>query len=97
MNHRSPVVRSLCTAIRARGQRPTLKLKTGTADLNIVEPRWQVPAAVYGPGDSGLDHTDHEHIDLTEYAQAIEVLREALELLAAELTASPATVLASVS
>ena len=88
VDHRSVVVRSLCTAIRGHGQRPTLKLKTGTADLNIVEPRWQVPAAVYGPGDSGLDHTDHEHIDLLEYAQAIEVLREALERLAAELTGS---------
>jgi LysW-gamma-L-lysine carboxypeptidase len=87
VDHRSVVVRALCAGIRARGARPTLKLKTGTADLNIVEPRWQVPMAVYGPGDSALDHTDDEHIDLTEYARAVDVLRDALDLLAAELRA----------
>ncbi|HST84618.1 MAG TPA: [LysW]-lysine hydrolase [Kineosporiaceae bacterium] len=85
----SAAVRALCAAIRGHGERPKLKLKTGTADLNIVEPRWQVPAAVYGPGDSGLDHTDREHIDLVEYARAIEVLRDALERLAAELAKPP--------
>ncbi|MEU8197117.1 [LysW]-lysine hydrolase [Microbispora amethystogenes] len=77
-----PAVRALCAGIRRRGERPKLKLKTGTADLNIVEPRWQVPMAVYGPGDSSLDHTDREHIDLVEYGRAVEVLREALGILA---------------
>ncbi|MFL6118413.1 M20/M25/M40 family metallo-hydrolase [Actinophytocola sp.] len=85
VDHRGAAVRALCAGIRARGARPTLKLKTGTADLNIVAPRWQVPMAVYGPGDSALDHTDDEHIALTEYATAIEVLRDALDLLAAGL------------
>jgi LysW-gamma-L-lysine carboxypeptidase len=79
-------VRALCSAIRERGARPTLKLKTGTADLNIVEPRWQVPMAVYGPGDSRLDHTDREHIDLVEYAAAIGVLRTALGRLTDEMS-----------
>ncbi|MBY8869543.1 [LysW]-lysine hydrolase [Streptomyces sennicomposti] len=95
LDTRGAVVRALCSAIRAQGARPTLKLKTGTADLNIVEPHWNVPMAVYGPGDSSLDHTDREHIDLTEFAQAVDVLRQALETLAAELvgargTAAPA-------
>jgi LysW-gamma-L-lysine carboxypeptidase len=85
VDHRSVVVRALCAGIRARGARPTLKLKTGTADLNIVEPRWQVPMAVYGPGDSALDHTDDEHVSLTEYTTAVDVLRDALDHLAAEL------------
>lgn len=78
-------VRSLCAGIR-RHRRPKLKLKTGTADLNIVAPRWPGPLAVYGPGDSSLDHTDHEHIDLVEYGLAIDVLRYAIELVAADLT-----------
>ncbi|MGW7528434.1 M20/M25/M40 family metallo-hydrolase [Streptomyces sp. NPDC054783] len=82
---RGAAVRALCSGIRAQDARPTLKLKTGTADLNIVEPRWKVPMAVYGPGDSSLDHTDREHIDLAEYAIAIDVLRHALETLAGEL------------
>jgi LysW-gamma-L-lysine carboxypeptidase len=78
-------VRALCAGIRAAGGRPRLKLKSGTADLNIVAPVWQVPMAVYGPGDSALDHTDTEHIDLAEYATAIEVLQTAVERMAAQL------------
>jgi LysW-gamma-L-lysine carboxypeptidase len=35
----------------------------------------------YGPGDSALDHTPHEHIDLAEYARAIAVLTAALSAL----------------
>lgn len=85
VDHRSVVVRALCAGIRARDTRPTLKLKTGTADLNIVEPRWQVPMAVYGPGDSALDHTDDEHISIGEYLMAIDVLRDALNTVAGEL------------
>jgi [amino group carrier protein]-lysine/ornithine hydrolase len=85
VDHRGTAVRALCASIRARNTRPTLKLKTGTADLNIVEPRWGIPMAVYGPGDSALDHTDTEHIDLSEYHTAIEVLRDALNLVAADL------------
>lgn len=85
VDHRGIAVRALCAGVRNRGARPTLKLKTGTADLNIVEPRWGIPMAVYGPGDSALDHTDNEHIDLREYTTAIEVLRDALNLVAAEL------------
>jgi LysW-gamma-L-lysine carboxypeptidase len=85
VDHRGSAVRALCAGIRARGARPTLKLKTGTADLNIVEPVWGVPMAVYGPGDSALDHTDDEHISFTEYAAAIDVLRDALNHLAVEL------------
>ncbi|MGP0052373.1 MAG: acetyl-lysine deacetylase, partial [Solirubrobacteraceae bacterium] len=73
-------------------RRPKLKLKTGTADLNIIAPHWPVPLAVYGPGDSRLDHTAGEHIDLVEYALAIDVLRHALERVAEGLTrASTAT------
>jgi LysW-gamma-L-lysine carboxypeptidase len=87
VDHRSIVVRALCAGIRARGERPTLKLKTGTADLNIVEPRWQVPMAVYGPGDSALDHTDNEHISIREYTTAIAILSEALNTLAEHLRA----------
>ena len=37
-------------------------------------PIWQCPILAYGPGDSTLDHTPHEHIDLKEYHQAINVL-----------------------
>lgn len=81
------VVRALRTAVRARGARPRLTVKTGTADLNILEPVWRVPAAVYGPGDSALDHTDHEHLDLDEFARSVDVLHDAIGLIAEELRA----------
>ncbi len=81
----APTVTALCSGIRASGGQPRLKLKTGTADLNVVSRYWQIPMAVYGPGDSALDHTDDEHIDLREFATSIEVLTHALEQLAGEV------------
>lgn len=86
-----PVARALSSAIRAQGARPHPKLKTGTADLNVVAPVWQCPIAAYGPGDSALDHAPDERLDLQEYARSIRVLTTALETLAQELGASQTT------
>ncbi|MFG0244964.1 MAG: [LysW]-lysine hydrolase [Phycisphaerales bacterium JB052] len=80
-----PVVRAISGAIRAQGHRPRPKLKTGTADLNVVAPIWKCPIAAYGPGDSALDHTPNEHINLEEYQTSIEILTRAIETLAREL------------
>ena len=82
-----PVVRSLSAAIRAEGGTPHPKLKTGTADFNVVGPAWDCPIAAYGPGDSALDHTPQERIDLAEYQRSIRILTRAIESLAEELTA----------
>lgn len=82
----SPPARALMTAIRSLGGKPGLKLKTGTSDMNVVSKKWQVPMIAYGPGDSSLDHTPDEHIDLTEYLLAIDVLSEGLRALVTELT-----------
>jgi LysW-gamma-L-lysine carboxypeptidase len=49
--------------------------------MNVVGPAWGCPIAAYGPGDSSLDHTPDEHIDLEEFQLAIDVLVHALELL----------------
>ena len=83
-----PVVRALSSAIRAQGHRPRPKLKTGTADLNVVAPIWRCPIAAYGPGDSALDHTPNEHINLDEFHASIEILTRAIETLANELVAA---------
>ena len=83
-----PVVRALSSAIRTCGMRPHPKLKTGTADLNVVAPVWQCPIAAYGPGDSSLDHTPIEHLPLDEYQRSIEVLTHAISTLASELAAA---------
>jgi len=77
----TPLVRAFLGGIRATGGKPGFIVKTGTADLNIVAPKWKCPAVAYGPGDSSLDHTPNEHISLVEYQQAVEVLRQMLKVL----------------
>jgi [amino group carrier protein]-lysine/ornithine hydrolase len=77
------LVRSFLSGIRSQGGEPRFVYKTGTADLNIVAPAWKCPAVVYGPGDSALDHAPDEHIELADYARAVDVLSEALGKLTA--------------
>jgi LysW-gamma-L-lysine carboxypeptidase len=76
------LVRGFLAAIRSQGGEPRFVYKTGTADLNIVAPVWKCPAAVYGPGDSSLDHTPVEHIVLEDYNKSLMVLRHVLQSLA---------------
>jgi [amino group carrier protein]-lysine/ornithine hydrolase len=59
-------------------ERPGYLVKTGTSDMNVVGPAWDCPIVAYGPGDSSLDHTPYEHIQLDEYWQAVQVLEETL-------------------
>lgn len=73
------LVRAFMKAIRGWGDTPGFVLKSGTADMNIVGPKWGCPMVAYGPGDSALDHTPNEHISLVEYRQGISVLRDVLE------------------
>lgn len=78
----NPLVRAFLQAIRRNGGEPRFVVKTGTADMNVVGPHWpDTPIIAYGPGDSSLDHTPHEHISLDEYLRAIEVLRHVLDRL----------------
>lgn len=73
------LVRAFLAAIReVSGERPGFVVKTGTSDMNVVGPAWGCPILAYGPGDSSLDHTPHEHISLDEYWQAVLVLEQAL-------------------
>ncbi|OGO05113.1 MAG: hypothetical protein A2Y73_04570 [Chloroflexi bacterium RBG_13_56_8] len=69
-------------AIREEGDKAAFVNKTGTSDMNVVGPRWRCPIVAYGPGDSSLDHTPDEHIDLDEYLQSIRVLTKVLGRLA---------------
>jgi LysW-gamma-L-lysine carboxypeptidase len=80
----SPLVRALLRAIRAEGGRPRFKLKTGTSDMNVVGPAWGCPIVAYGPGDSSLDHTPDEHIEIAEFRRGVHVLTRALETLVGE-------------
>jgi LysW-gamma-L-lysine carboxypeptidase len=75
----SRVARALTRAIRRQGGAPRHKVKTGTADMNLLVPRWGCPAVAYGPGDSHLDHTPEEAVDIAELERAVSVLSGALE------------------
>jgi len=74
----NPLVRAFLRAIRALGGRPRFKLKTGTSDMNVVGPVWGCPIVAYGPGDSSLDHTPSEYLEIEEYLRAIEVLTQVI-------------------
>lgn len=78
-HRRTPLAQTFNQVIRQTGGQPHFKLKTGTADMNVVGPIWNCPIVAYGPGDSKLDHTPHEHIVLDEYVQAIQILQSVLE------------------
>ena len=74
----TPLVRSFLSAIRQHGGSPTFTVKSGTSDMNLVAPVWQCPTTAYGPGDSDLDHTPHEHILISEYQRAVRILADVL-------------------
>ncbi|MBN2084199.1 MAG: [LysW]-lysine hydrolase [Anaerolineales bacterium] len=78
----TPVVGALLAAIRAQGGNPSFSLKLGTSDINVVGPEWNCPMAVYGPGDSTLDHTPEERIDLGEFERSVTALESVLKRLA---------------
>ena len=82
------LVRAFLSAIREKGGEPRFVVKTGTSDMNVVGPAWGPSILAYGPGDSALDHTPDERIDLDEYLLATEVLKNVL----AQLWMGPARV-----
>jgi LysW-gamma-L-lysine carboxypeptidase len=77
----TPLTRAFLAAIRAEGGQPHFTVKTGTSDLNVIATEWRCPMLAYGPGDSALDHTPHEYIEIDEYLLAIRVLRGVLSRL----------------
>lgn len=74
----TPLVRAFLAAIRKSAGQPGFVLKTGTSDMNLVAPVWNCPILAYGPGDSDLDHTQDEHVLLSEYRTSINILSDAL-------------------
>ena len=75
---KTDLARTFHRVMLKRGLRPRYKLKTGTSDMNVVAPIWNCPTVAYGPGDSALDHTPHEHLILDDYLKAIEILTAVL-------------------
>jgi LysW-gamma-L-lysine carboxypeptidase len=79
-DRQNALVRSFLHAIRTvdSSAQPGFLVKTGTSDMNVVGPVWKCPIVAYGPGDSALDHTPHEHLSLEEYWRAVRVLEHAV-------------------
>jgi LysW-gamma-L-lysine carboxypeptidase len=84
----APLVKVFSEAVRRHAGPVSVKVKLGTSDMNILAPHWQVAAVAYGPGDAALDHTSEEHVSLSEYLLAIDVLADALPAIAQSLTQS---------
>ena len=74
----NPIARSLRLAVRNEGLSPRVIAKGGSADFNLAAD-WHCPIAAYGPGDSRLDHTIDEHIDLWSYMTSISILKNGIE------------------
>ncbi len=79
----TPLVRAFVAAVRGQGGVPNFLLKTGTSDMNVVGPAWGCPILAYGPGDSSLDHTPEEHVEIAEWLRGVEVLADALRRITA--------------
>ncbi|MEO7155941.1 MAG: [LysW]-lysine hydrolase [Vicinamibacterales bacterium] len=79
------LVRSFLAGLRSveASEKLGFVLKTGTSDMNVVGPVWQCPIVAYGPGDSSLDHTPNEHLSITEYWTAVQVIEGTLAAFAA--------------
>jgi LysW-gamma-L-lysine carboxypeptidase len=79
VNKASPLVHILSSSVRKVLNKPaTLLHKTGTGDMNILGKAMNLPIVTYGPGDSHLDHTLDEHINVSEYLDSIAVYKESL-------------------
>ena len=61
--------------IRNLSTRPVLTHKTGTGDMNTLAQRMGIPCVTYGPGDSKLEHTDGEYVEVGDYLNSITVLK----------------------
>jgi len=78
-DRRSVIVRALAWGIRKTTLNyASFSRKTGTGDMNVLGNALKIPVVTYGPGDSRLDHTPNEHIDIQEYLKSIAVLKKAL-------------------
>jgi LysW-gamma-L-lysine carboxypeptidase len=65
--------------LKLLASRPALTHKTGTGDMNTMAQRRGIPCVTYGPGDSRLEHTDGEFVEVADYLDAIRVIRGVFE------------------
>ena len=79
---KSTLVRSLSWAVRrVRSKQAILLRKTGTGDMNLLGSAMRIPIVTYGPGNSHLDHTPNEFIEIKEYLDSVEVYQNTVKRL----------------
>ncbi|HEY6282729.1 MAG TPA: M20/M25/M40 family metallo-hydrolase [Nitrososphaerales archaeon] len=80
----STIVRAFQRAILLRLRtKPTMVRKTGTGDVNTFAHRKGIDCVTYGPGVSATSHTASEVVQIKDYLNSIEVLKEAFGQLVA--------------
>ncbi len=73
-NKKTLLIKTLVQVIKEElGINPRLIRKTGTGDMNVFGNKTGIPTATYGPGDSRLDHSPTEHVNLKHYLKAINI------------------------
>jgi LysW-gamma-L-lysine carboxypeptidase len=78
----STLVRAFQRAILLKLKtKPSLVRKTGTGDMNTFAHKKSAACVTYGPGLSRTSHTDGEMVQIKDYLDSIEVLKEALRQL----------------
>jgi LysW-gamma-L-lysine carboxypeptidase len=78
-DRKSLLARALAWSIRETAHKQAaFSRKTGTGDMNILGNAMKIPIVTYGPGDSSLDHTPNENIDIQEYLESIKVYQDVI-------------------
>ena len=75
------LTRAFVAAIREEGLDPRYVKKTGTSDANLLAPAWRCPTVAYGPGESALDHTPQERLEIADFERSVRVLERVLRQL----------------
>ena len=62
-----PLVQAACRAVRRLGMTPRLLISAGSDDQRfVVHDAGVTNSIIYGPGQTGLSHTSHEHITVED-------------------------------
>jgi LysW-gamma-L-lysine carboxypeptidase len=80
----SRLVKAFADSIREiKGRKCRFSRKSGTADVNDFVRRFKIPAVVYGPGSSKLDHTPIENVSVEEFLDSVNVVAAVLKRITA--------------